>query len=117
MNKQDFYFTIDYAVICNNRLTMTARVLYCYISNYWKQGLNVFASNKHFAEALGVSKATISRALVELKEARLIGARYSRDENNVETRVIIKPKKVNDSELMQMFKRVIEQKKEHNKEV
>lgn len=117
MSKQDFYFTIDNAVICNNRLTMTARVLYCYISNYWKQGLNVFASNKHFAEALGVSKATISRALVELKEARLIAARYSKTENNIETRVIIKPKKMDDSELMQMFKRVIGLKKEHTKEV
>lgn len=117
MSKNDFYFSIDNAVICNNRLTMTARVLYCYISNYWKQGLNVFASNKHFSEALGVSKATISRALVELKEARLIVARYSKTENNIETRVIIKPKKMDDSELMQMFKRVIELKKEHSKEV
>ena len=117
MNKQDFYFTIDNAVICNNRITMTARVLYCYISNYWKQGLNVFASNKHFAEALGVSKATISRALVELKAAKLIAARYSKTENNIETRVIIKPKNMDDSELLQMFKRVIGLTKEHTKEV
>lgn len=105
------YFRIDEIIITKTNLTLVSRVLYCYISNYWKQGLNVFATNKHLSAAIGVSESSISRALRQLKDHGLIKVKYFKDENNIETRLILKPK-TNDSELMKMFKRVIENKNE-----
>lgn len=116
MITQEFYFNIDNAVICKKDLNMSTRILYCYISNYWRNGLNVFANNKYLADNLGVSKSTISRALKELKDAKLIKTIYSRNENNVETRIIIKPR-TTESELEKMFKRVMESKIKYSKEV
>lgn len=70
------FFIINLGVLSDRRLTANEKLLFAYISNYWSNGRDVWASNSVLAETLGTSKKTINNALMSLKHYGYICTKY-----------------------------------------
>ena len=76
------------AVLFNETLTEGAKLLYPLISSYTAKEGVCWASNKHFAERVGVSERTISRRIQELAKASFLAIKTENKGTKEEKRLM-----------------------------
>ena len=84
----NFYVTLQNEVLENDTLTERAKLLYAFIELLSHQKGYCFATNKFFATNFKVSKSTINRHLVELKNANYVRMETVTEENGNRLRYI-----------------------------
>ena len=84
----NFYVTLQNKVLENDTLTERAKLLYAFIESLSHQNGFCFATNKFFATNFKVSKSTINRHLVELKNANYVRMETVTEENGNRLRYI-----------------------------
>ena len=84
----NFYVTLQNEVLENDTLTERAKLLYAFIESLSHQKGYCFATNKFFATNFKVSKSTINRHLVELKNANYVRMETVTEENGNRLRYI-----------------------------
>lgn len=84
----NFYVTLQNKVLENDTLTERAKLLYAFIESLSHQKGYCFATNKFFATNFKVSKSTINRHLVELKNANYVRMETVTEENGNKLRYI-----------------------------
>ena len=70
------------SVICEDRLSNGAKVLYCLLESLCADG-EFSISNKGLSEKLGVTSPTLIRYRRELEDRRLIKVETERDKNGI----------------------------------
>lgn len=83
------YINIPFKVLENKSLPANAKLLLGYIISLEKGG-KCYASNKHFAEVLGVGKIRISQLIKTLIDAKLLSVKIKRDANGQITERVLK---------------------------
>ncbi len=84
----NFYVTLQNEVLENDTLSERAKLLYAFIQSLSHQKGYCFATNKFFATNFKVSKSTINRHLVELKNANYVRMETVTEENGNKLRCI-----------------------------
>ena len=84
----NFYVTLQNEVLENDTLTERAKLLYAFIESLSHQKGYCFATNKFFATNFKVSKSTINRHLVELKNVNYVRMETVTEENGNRLRYI-----------------------------
>ena len=72
----------------NEQLSLVQKAMLVEIDSLSVNGKPCFASNQHFADFLGISRATVKRALHELEEKGLVNIRIEYDGKQVKARHI-----------------------------
>ena len=83
------YINIPIKVLENKSLPANAKLLLGYIMSLEKGG-KCYASNRHFAEVLGVGKIRISQLIKTLVDAKLLSVKIKRDANGQITERVLK---------------------------
>jgi len=83
------YINIPFKVLENKNLPANAKLLLGYIISLEKGG-KCYASNRHFAEVLGVGKIRISQLIKTLVDAKLLSVKIKRDSNGQITERVLK---------------------------
>lgn len=83
-----FYITMQNDVLESDTLSERAKLLYAFIESLSYQKGYCFATNKFFATNFKVSKRTINRHLVELKNANYVRMETITEENGNRLRYI-----------------------------
>ena len=108
------YFVVNLGVLSDRRLTANEKLLFAYISNYWQNGRDVWASNSTLAETLGTSAKTINNSIKSLKTYGYICTKYQTI-NGRRYRIIYKYK-TND-ELSRLFEDIYKKIQDNRKGV
>ena len=83
-----FYITVQNDILGSDTLSERAKLLYAFIESLSHQKGYCFATNKFFATNFKVSKSTINRHLVELKNAKFVSMETVTEENGNKLRYI-----------------------------
>ena len=83
-----FYITVQNDVLESDTLSERAKLLYAFIESLSHQKGYCFATNRFFATNFKVSKSTINRHLVELKNANYVRMETVTEENGNRLRYI-----------------------------
>lgn len=83
------YINIPFKVLENKSLPANAKLLLGYIISLEKGG-KCYASNRHFAEVLGVGKIRISQLIKMLVDAKLISVKIKRNDSGQITERVLK---------------------------
>lgn len=83
------YINIPFEVLENKTLPANAKLLFGYILSLEKGG-KCYASNRHFAQVLGVGKIRISQLIKTLVDAKMLSVKIKRDSNGQITERVLK---------------------------
>jgi len=72
MANQNTFIKAYHYVLSDNRLNPTDKLVYCALLSYQENGLDVFPSNTHLAQTLGVSESSVKRSTKTLESLGLI---------------------------------------------